>query len=135
MLQKFKNEIYPFGLSVAIDEPLDNLCKSFQFYNNNDVLINLSESDLAKITNKMEACTVKVCDKETNLITVLLMFETNGTNIITYNTICHECSHASDLLCDMQNVKYGTFETGEAHAYICGWIGSCIEKTLYYKNK
>lgn len=43
-------------------------------------------------------------------------------------TICHESAHCADYLTESLGITNGSFEDGEAYAYLVGWIADCIWK-------
>lgn len=48
-------------------------------------------------------------------------------------TICHESAHCADFICENFGIQTGSFDGGEAYAYLIGWIAECIEKVKLNK--
>lgn len=57
-----------------------------------------------------------------------VMFNINPNCAVDASVLAHEASHAADWMCDNCGVTYGTFETGESHAYIAGMVAGWIEQ-------
>jgi hypothetical protein len=74
------------------------------------------------------ALTAKIWSIKSEIEGAIIIFP-NKENI-TIGDIAHEANHVSDIICDKSGVKYGTFDNGEAHAYITGWIGDCVANTI-----
>lgn len=121
VIHQFDPILYPVKLFVVITMDLEHIKNHLNEYPS-------GKPFKTKGTNKMEAFTQMVSDKETRSIGVLIAFRTHES--CTLGMIAHESTHASDQIWK----HIGERSIGaEANAYLVEWIAQCIEKVKLNK--
>lgn len=119
--------LYPFSLSVASINDIEEINNKYYFYNNISDYLNYSN----KIENlnpdpSLSGLTVLVSDKETEYKSVLIILDldsvSNNLGILT-----HESIHYTDALFDSLGLNGEGYDAGDEHyAYLVEWCFNCL---------
>ena len=119
--------LYPFSLSVASINDIEEINNKYYFYNNISDYLNYSN----KIENlnpdpSLSGLTALVSDKETEHKSVLIILDldsvSNNLGILT-----HESIHYTDALFDSLGLNGEGYDAGDEHyAYLAEWCFNCL---------
>ena len=132
IIHEFNPEIYPVRLWVAKNPSFEDVYNSYWGLTSELDRIEIVKEDFNDVQFK-KATTKVVASKKDGWIGLLVcvwrpqMFDTA--------TICHESAHCADFICEQFGIARGTFNEGEAYAYLIGWIASKLELGMKRKNK
>ena len=125
-IEVYRN-LYPFSLSVASINDIEEINNKYYFYN--------SISDYLNYSNKIEnlnpdpslsALTVLVSDKETEHKSVLIILDLNTVNN-DLGILAHESIHYTDALFDSLGLNSEGYDAGDEHyAYLVEWCFNCL---------
>lgn len=124
---EFRNGCYPYSVFVGVG--ISDLFIRKHFVRIEDKGGRLVTSEFKRGENVYGGNTavgVQIVGERHGYVGV--MFNINPNVPVTANTLAHEASHAADWMCDHCGITYGTFETGESHAYIAGMVAGWIER-------
>ncbi len=127
VVYEFTNEIYPF--SVFIGKGISDLTirKLFCYYDWRNGRIHKF-----KIWENCLKGVGALCHPVRLIVTSQagMLVNLNPYCNLNAELIAHEASHVADWICDCCRVRYGTFEEGEAHAYLVGMIARFMELVI-----
>jgi hypothetical protein len=126
IIDQYNPILYPFKLWVAITENFTDVTDKFVTARERKE-INLTDIGM------IEGMTEYVMQKEEDMYYgVLIIFPNTGN--MTLQNIAHEASHAADVVWHHLGEAH---VSGEANAYLTGWIAKCIGDTYndLLKNK
>ncbi len=123
-IHEFNPIIYPCRIWVAINPSYESISEKFYAVTTEmermDIEPRQFEADYFSI-----ASTCPVTIKQGGWIGLLVcIWKPKSLNV---DTICHESVHCSDFICEQFGITNGSFDNGEAYAYLTGWIAGCIE--------
>ena len=125
-IEVYKN-LYPFSLSVASINDIEEINNKYYFYNNISDYLNYSN----KIENlnpdpSLSGLTVLVSDKETEHKSVLIILDLNTVNN-DLGILAHESIHYTDALFDSLGLNSEGYDAGDEHyAYLVEWCFNCL---------
>lgn len=125
-IEVYRN-LYPFSLSVASINDIEEINNKYYFYNNISDYLNYSN----KIENlnpdaSLSALTVLVSDKETECKSVLIILDLNTVNN-DLGILAHESIHYTDALFDSLGLNGEGYDAGDEHyAYLVEWCFNCL---------
>ena len=125
-IEVYRN-LYPFSLSVASINDIEEINNKYYFYNNISDYLNYSN----KIENlnpdpSLSALTVLVSDKETECKSVLIILDLNTVNN-DLGILAHESIHYTDALFDSLGLNSEGYDAGDEHyAYLVEWCFNCL---------
>ena len=125
-IEVYKN-LYPFSLSVASINDIEEINNKYYFYNNISDYLNYSN----KIENlnpdpSLSGLTVLVSDKETEHKSVLIILDLNTVNN-DLGILAHESIHYTDALFDSLGLNGEGYDAGDEHyAYLAEWCFNCL---------
>lgn len=124
-LTEFNPVIYPTRIWVGFNTPFEEIFNNFWAVTSEmercDVTLDWYGINTFKI-----ATTVPVASKKDGQIGLLVVIW--KPSMMTTGVIAHESVHCADYICDNFGIEHGTFDNGEAYAYLVQWIAECIEK-------
>ena len=124
-IREFNPEIYPTRLWVSVNPSFDDVNSIFYGLTDKMERIDISQEQFSKDSFTI-ATTIPVSSIESGWIGMLVsIWKPKQLDI---KTICHESSHCADFICENFGISNGSFEHGEARAYLQGWIADCIYK-------
>ena len=125
-IEVYKN-LYPFYLSVASIDDIEEVNNKYYFYNNISDYLNYSN----KIENlnpdpSLSGLTALVSDKETEHKSVLIILDLNIVNN-DLGVLAHESIHYTDALFDSLGLNGEGYDAGDEHyAYLVEWCFNCL---------
>lgn len=125
MIHQFDPIIYPTRIWISINPTYEEVSKMFYALTSNTERIEMSKDWFSPHTFRI-ASTTPVASKLDGYIGVLVRI--CKLRQVNTSTICHESVHCADFICEQFGITNGSFENGEAYAYLVGWIAECIEK-------
>lgn len=129
-IREFNPTVYPCRIWVAINPTFDEVSEKFYQIDSN-IEKGDFEHEYFDPCHTTIARTYPVSIKGEGWMGLLIgIYKPKQYNV---GTITHESAHCADWLCERFGITTGSFENGEAYAYLVGWIADCIDKVL--KNK
>ena len=126
-IKEFNPTIYPIKVWVANNVPIKQVIAKFYVRTDNGEAADFLEEDFNK-DNGVTASTFVVFDKKTKQGgTLVYIFAPKRAKV---NIICHEAAHCADFICETFSINKGSYEDGEAYAYLIGWVAECIDSVL-----
>ena len=123
-IHEFDPVIYPFRLWVAVKPSYEQITSEFGFIGSDGNEIAPTKEQF--MPKSAIATTYYVYNKKDSRVgSIVLIWSKKELSV---DTIAHESTHVTDLLCDKTNVSGYNFEDGEARAYFTGWVAGCIDK-------
>ena len=127
VVYEFTNEIYPF--SVFVGKGISDLAvrKLFLYYDSRSGRVNqfkIWENCLKGVNALCFPVCLNINGKTGMLVNL------NPNSKFDAELIAHESCHIADWICDCCKVRYGTYEEGEAHAYIVGMVARFMEMVI-----
>lgn len=131
-IHEYDSVIYPLHLWVAINPTFKELSNKFLAITENGEVLEFIEDNIPDSTQTI-ATTFKVVNKKSGIGgPFVLIFQPKRINV---KYIAHEATHATDFFAEALGISSGSFEHGEAYAYLVGWVADCIERTTKKKKK
>lgn len=125
-IEVYKN-LYPFYLSVASIDDIEEVNNKYYFYNNiSDYLNYRNKIENLNPDTSLSALTVLVSDKETECKSVLIILD---LNIVSNDLgiLAHESIHYTDALFDSLGLNGEGYDAGDEHyAYLVEWCFNCL---------
>ena len=125
-IEVYKN-LYPFSLSVASINDIEEINNKYYFYSNiSDYLNSSNRKGNLNSDPSWSGLTVLVSDKETECKSVLIILDldsvSNNLGILT-----HESIHYTDALFDSLGLNGEGYDAGDEHyAYLVEWCFNCL---------
>ena len=125
-IEVYKN-LYPFSLSVASINDIEEINNKYYFYSNiSDYLNSSNRKGNLNSDPSWSGLTVLVSDKETEHKSVLIILDldsvSNNLGILT-----HESIHYTDALFDSLGLNGERYDAGDEHyAYLAEWCFNCL---------
>ena len=119
--------LYPFSLSVASINDIEEINNKYYFYSNiSDYLNSSNRKENLNSDPSWSGLTVLVSDKETEHKSVLIILDldsvSNNLGILT-----HESIHYTDALFDSLGLNGEGYDAGDEHyAYLAEWCFNCL---------
>lgn len=124
-IHEFDPVIYPTRLWVTVNPTFEYISEMFYALTTETERVDIDrlhyDHDIFSIAT---TCPVSIkCDGWIGLLVCIWK-----PKMLDVKTICHESVHCADFICEQFGITNGSFENGEAYAYLTGWIAECIEK-------
>ena len=125
-IEVYKN-LYPFSLSVASIDDIEEVNNKYYFYNNiSDYLNYRNKIENLNTDPSLSALTVLVSDKETDRKSLLIMLDLNTVNN-NLGILANESIHYTDALFDSLGLNGEGYDAGDEHyAYLVEWCFNCL---------
>ena len=125
-IEVYKN-LYPFSLSVASIDDIEEVNNKYYFYNNiSDYLNYRNKIENLNTDPSLSALTVLVSDKETDRKSLLIMLDLTTVNN-DLGILAHESIHYTDALFDSLGLNGEGYDAGDEHyAYLVEWCFNCL---------
>ena len=129
-IHEYDSVIYPFYLWVVVKPTLRQLKRFYNQHPNCEVT-EFTDDEVDKPNTIASVYPVTQADYKKGGVLVAIYrpkeFKTKH--------IAHESAHCADYITETLGISSGSFNHGEAYAYIVGWVADCIEKTTKKKRK
>ena len=125
-IEVYKN-LYPFSLSVASINDIEEINNKYYFYSNiSDYLNSSNRKGNLNSDPSWSGLTVLVSDKETEHKSVLIILDLNTVNN-DLGILAHESIHYTDALFDSLGLNGEGYDAGDEHyAYLVEWCFNCL---------
>jgi hypothetical protein len=124
-IHEFDPVLYPCRLWIAVNPTFDEVSEKFYQLNSNVERCDF-DHEYFDPSHHIIARTYPVSIKGEGWMGLLIgIYKEKQCNV---GTIAHEAAHSSDWICEQFGITTGSFENGEAYAYLVGWIAECIWK-------
>ena len=125
-IEVYKN-LYPFSLSVASINDIEEINNKYYFYSNiSDYLNSSNRKGNLNSDPSWSGLTVLVSDKETEHKSVLIILDLNTVNN-DLGILAHESIHYTDALFDSLGLNGEGYDAGDEHyAYLAEWCFNCL---------
>ena len=115
---KYSMELYPLELHLYFNADMEDFLDRYDVIDASGNRITARKNSKARkaFLNKAKCCSVittGAVEKTTGKYAVCIIMD-----VIDIPVWAHESDHAADFICDFCGVRYGSFQTGEAHAYL-----------------
>ena len=119
--------LYPFSLSVASINDIEEINNKYYFYSNISDYLNYSNrKENLNSDPSWSGLTVLVSDKETERKSVLIILDLNTVNN-DLGILAHESIHYTDALFDSLGLNGEGYDAGDEHyAYLAEWCFNCL---------
>ena len=129
-IHEFDPVIYPFRIWVSINPSLEEVSEKFYGLTDEMERVDIDEKWLDEDRFKI-ATTSPVSIKKDGWCGLLVCI--HKPKVMNTGVIAHESVHCADFVCEQFGITTGSFENGEAYAYLVQWIAGCIEKVKLNK--
>ena len=125
-IEVYKN-LYPFSLSVASINDIEEINNKYYFYSNiSDYLNSSNRKGNLNSDPSWSGLTVLVSDKETECKSVLIILDLDTVNN-NLGILAHESIHYTDALFDSLGLNGEGYDAGDEHyAYLVEWCFNCL---------
>ena len=119
--------LYPFSLSVASINDIEEINNKYYFYSNiSDYLNSSNRKGNLNSDPSWSGLTVLVSDKETEHKSVLIILDLDSV-INNLGILTHESIHYTDALFDSLGLNGEGYDAGDEHyAYLVEWCFNCL---------
>lgn len=132
MIHQFDPVIYPCRIWIGINPSFNDVKDNFWALTDNMQKMEFTDKDYSP-NRFIIATNYPVVSKNEGWIGIFISIFKK--NMLEVKTITHESSHAADFFCEQFGISNGSFEHGEARAYLQGWIADCINQVKTGKLK
>ena len=131
VIHEFDPVIYPTRIWVAVNPSFESVSEKFYHLNSNVERGDFEHEHFDPLHTTI-ARTYPVSIKGEGWMGLLVgIYKKKNCNTVT---IAHESAHCADWICEQLGITTGSFNNGEAYAYLVGWIAGCIEKVKLNKE-
>lgn len=124
-VHEFDPVIYPCRVWVAINPSFNDVVENFYALSTENERMDIDEKWYNRDGFQI-ATTGPAVSKSDGWIGLLVNIW--KPKMMNTGVICHESVHCADFICGQFGITNGSFENGEAYAYLVQWIAVCIEK-------
>lgn len=130
-IHQFDPVIYPCRIFVAVKPSFEDVTEVFYGLNKENDRYDISHEQFDR--DRFTIATVFIVShKKNGWIGLFVSVWKPGS--LDVKTICHESSHCADYICEKFGISNGSYDEGEARAYLQGWIADCIYKVKLGKE-